>query len=47
MGDTQTGVLQLDVAVLTCGIGSLWSFIDGILILTGNPVDAYQRPLRG
>ncbi len=47
MGDTQTGVLQLVVAVLTCGIGGLWSFIDGILILTGNPVDAYQRPLRG
>jgi TM2 domain-containing membrane protein YozV len=33
IGDTRTGVLQLVVAVLTCGIGGLWSLIDGILML--------------
>jgi TM2 domain-containing membrane protein YozV len=33
IGDTKTGVLQLIVAVLTCGIGGLWSLIDGILML--------------
>jgi TM2 domain-containing membrane protein YozV len=33
IGDTKTGVLQLIVAVVTCGIGGLWSLIDGILIL--------------
>ncbi len=33
IGDTKTGVWQLIVAVITCGIGGLWSLIDGILIL--------------
>jgi len=33
IGDTKTGVLQLVVTVLTCGIGSLWSLIDGIIML--------------
>jgi TM2 domain-containing membrane protein YozV len=33
IGDTKTGVLQLIVSVLTCGIGGLWSLIDGILML--------------
>ena len=33
IGDTRTGVLQLIVTVLTCGIGGLWSLIDGILML--------------
>jgi hypothetical protein len=33
MGDTSTGVWQLLVAIFTCGLGSLWSLIDGILIL--------------
>lgn len=30
------GVAQLVVAIVTCGYGALWSFVDGILILTGN-----------
>jgi len=33
IGDSKTGVLQLVVTVVTCGIGSLWSLIDGILML--------------
>src|SRR6187549_3342257 len=33
IGDTRTGVIQLIVTVVTCGIGSLWSVIDGIIIL--------------
>jgi TM2 domain-containing membrane protein YozV len=33
IGDTKTGVLQLVVTVVTCGLGSLWSLIDGILML--------------
>jgi TM2 domain-containing membrane protein YozV len=33
IGDTKIGVLQLLVSIFTCGIGGLWSLIDGILIL--------------
>jgi TM2 domain-containing membrane protein YozV len=47
IGDTKTGVLQLVVTVVTCGIGSLWSLIDGILILVNdNTRDANGYVLR-
>ncbi|WP_018215051.1 TM2 domain-containing protein [Salinispora vitiensis] len=46
MGDTKTGVLQIIVTLVTCGVGSLWGFVDGILILVNGGVDAYGRPLR-
>jgi TM2 domain-containing membrane protein YozV len=46
VGDTGTGVAQLLVTIFTCGIGGLWSFIDGILMLTGDPTDSQGRPLR-
>jgi TM2 domain-containing membrane protein YozV len=46
IGDTKTGVWQLIVTVLTCGIGALWPFIDGIMMLAGDPKDAQGRPLR-
>jgi TM2 domain-containing membrane protein YozV len=46
IGDTSTGVAQLLVSFFTCGLGGLWSLIDGILMLTGEPKDAQGRPLR-
>ncbi|MEU6025148.1 TM2 domain-containing protein [Micromonospora sp. NBC_01739] len=46
MGDTKTGVIQLIVTIVTCGIGSLWGLIDGILILVNGGVDGQGRPLR-
>ncbi|MBM9465028.1 TM2 domain-containing protein [Aeromicrobium sp. YIM 150415] len=46
MGDVSLGVIQLVVTLVTCGIGALWPFIDGILILVGRPTDEYGRPLR-
>ena len=46
IGDTGTGIAQLLVAIFTCGIGSLWSLIDGVLMLTGEPNDSQGRPLR-
>ncbi|MBI2244385.1 MAG: TM2 domain-containing protein [Nocardioides sp.] len=47
LGDTKTGVWQLVVTLPTCGIGALWPFIDGIIILaTDNVTDAQGRPLR-
>lgn len=46
IGDTGTGVAQLLVSIFTCGIGGIWSLIDGILMLTGDPNDSQGRPLR-
>ena len=46
MGDVGLGVAQLVVTLVTCGIGALWPFIDGIIILVGDPVDSDGRPLR-
>ena len=46
IGDTKTGVWQLLVTVLTCGLGALWPFIDGIMILATDSKDAQGRPLR-
>ncbi len=42
MGYAAIGVLQLVFAM--CGVGVIWSFVDGILILAGSPkVDGYGR----
>lgn len=46
MGFTGLGVAQLLVTVLTCGIGALWPFIDGIIILVQDTKDAQGRVLR-
>ena len=46
LGYTGIGVAQLLVSLLTCGIGAIWPFIDGILILTGSvSTDADGNPL--
>ncbi len=46
MGQVGLGVAQLLVAIFTCGLGALWSLIDGIVILAGQPRDSQGRPLR-
>ena len=46
IGDTKIGVLQLLVAIFTCGIGGLWSLIDGIIILATDSKDAQGYMLR-
>jgi TM2 domain-containing membrane protein YozV len=46
MGQTGLGVAQLLVTVFTCGLGGLWPFIDGIVILVGDSKDQFGRPLR-
>ena len=46
LGYTSIGVLQIVVTFATCGVGSLWGLIEGILILVGNfDRDADGRPL--
>lgn len=47
LGYTGIAVAQLLVSIFTFGIGAIWPFIDGILILTGSvPCDASGIPLR-
>jgi hypothetical protein len=43
-GHTGMAVAQLILALF--GIGVLWSFIDGIVLLVGRPADPYGRPMR-
>ncbi len=47
LGYSALGVIQLVVTILTCGVASIWSVIDGVLILTGAvKIDGYGRILR-
>jgi len=49
LGYTTIGIVQIVVTIFTCGIGSLWGFIEGILYLVGSngyTTDATGRPLR-
>jgi TM2 domain-containing membrane protein YozV len=46
-GHTGLAVAQLCVTIFTCGIGGIWPFIDGIMILTSDDAtDVDGRPLR-
>lgn len=44
-GHTGIGIAQLLLTVFF-GIGVIWAFIDGIVILAGRPTDGKGRPLR-
>ena len=48
LGYVGIGVAQIIVTICTCGIGGLWGFIAGILILVGSAIttDAEGRPLK-
>jgi TM2 domain-containing membrane protein YozV len=49
LGYTSIGIIQIVVTVFTCGIGSLWGFVEGILYLAGAngwTTDASGRPLK-
>jgi hypothetical protein len=46
LGYIAYGVLQLVVSIATCGIGTIWPFVDGILMLVGSVrTDGYGRSL--
>ncbi|MBB3036424.1 TM2 domain-containing protein [Hoyosella altamirensis] len=45
-GQIGLGIAQLLVAIVTCGLGWIWSLIDGILILINGGHDEHGRPLR-
>lgn len=47
LGYTSKAVSQIIVTIITCGIGSLWGFIEGILILAGSiDTDSEGKKLR-
>ena len=47
LGYTNKGIMQIIVTVVTCGIGGIWGFIEGILILVGEiNKDADGVPLK-
>lgn len=41
-----TGIAIAQLLLSFIGIGVLWAFIDGIVILAGHPTDPHGRPLR-
>lgn len=47
LGYTGIGIMQICASILTCGLGgTIWGFIDGVLILNGNiQKDAKNIPL--
>lgn len=47
LGFTGIGIVQIIVTIITFGIGGIWGFIEGILILAGSmDKDAKGRPLK-
>lgn len=42
LGYTQEGIIQLVVSVLSCGIGSIIGFIEGIIYLTKSDEEFYN-----
>lgn len=48
LGYTTIGVVQILVTFVTCGVGALWGFIEGILIIAGTTIttDAQGRTLK-
>lgn len=48
LGYTTIGVVQIIVTICTFGLGGVWGFIEGILIVAGTTIttDAQGRPLK-
>lgn len=47
LGFTKKAVIQIIVTLVTCGIGGIWGFVEGILILCGKiDADADGNPLQ-
>ena len=47
LGYVGLGIVQIIVTIMTLGLGAIWGFIEGILILTGSMnKDAKGQPLR-
>ncbi|MNK57944.1 TM2 domain protein [compost metagenome] len=42
LGYTQEGIIQIVITIVTCGVGSIIGFIEGIIYLTKSDEDFYQ-----
>nr|WP_315253640.1 TM2 domain-containing protein [uncultured Flavobacterium sp.] len=42
LGYTQEGIIQIVISVVTCGIGSVIGFVEGIIYLTKSDEEFYQ-----
>ncbi len=42
LGYTQEGIIQIVITIVTCGLGSIVSFIEGIIYLTKSDEEFYQ-----
>ncbi|MFB3386369.1 TM2 domain-containing protein [Flavobacterium sp. LAR06] len=42
LGYTQEGIIQLVISIVTCGLGGIIGFIEGIIYLTKSDEDFYQ-----
>ena len=40
LGDSKAGIIRIVVTVVTLGIGGIWGFIEGIMILVNGGKDA-------
>jgi len=45
-GHTGLAIAQLLITLFTLGLGSIWPFIDGIVLLAGRLMDPHGRPMR-
>lgn len=46
LGFTKKAIIQIVVSLVTCGIGGIWGFIEGIMILCGKiNTDSNGNPL--
>lgn len=47
LGNTSRAVVQIIVSIVTCGVGGIWGFVEGIMILCGSiKTDANGVPLK-
>ena len=42
LGYTQEGIIQLVISVITCGLGGIIGFVEGIIYLTKSDAEFYQ-----
>jgi TM2 domain-containing membrane protein YozV len=42
LGYTQEGIIQIIISIVTCGLGGIISFIEGIIYLTKSDEEFYQ-----
>ena len=47
LGNMTRGIIQIVVTVVTFGVGGIWGFVEGILILVSKPGTSWHRDAAG